>query len=120
LQLVNRPKTAAIAGPACGRNRPRGPAESSAECSPRSSAEIALTSSLDKAKSKMSILAAIRSGLVDFGTALRPSSMCQRSTTWAAVLAWRAAISVIVGSRSSWPPRAIGLHDCVTMPWRWW
>ena len=49
----------------------------------------------------MSMFSRSRSTVTDFGNTTMPSSMCQRSTTWAGVLPCDSAIATIAGSSST-------------------
>ena len=65
--------------------------------------EYAVSASLSSSASSTSNtsrFSAIRDGVTDFGMATRPSSMCQRSTSWAGVLPYFWAIATISGSSS--------------------
>ena len=59
-------------------------------------------------------------GSADFGTAISPSCMCQRSTTCAGVRPWRSARRAITGSRQQVAALAQRADDSVTMPCSAW
>jgi hypothetical protein len=65
-----------------------------------SRASIAASSSVVSSKSNTSMFSAMRCGLVDFGMTERPSCRCQRSMTWAGLLAWARAMPRMTGSSS--------------------
>ena len=78
---------------------------------------MAATSSPVSVKSKMSRLSAMCRGLSVLGKVTLPSWMCQRSTTWAAVLPYLAAGPVRAGSaRSVLSPWPSGYQASKTTP----